>query len=310
MDWTDRHCRFFHRLLAPSARLYTEMVTTGAVIHGDRGYLLGFDRSEKPLALQLGGSDPEALAQAAAIGEGYGYDEINLNVGCPSDRVQQGRFGVCLMREPGLVRDCLTAMAESVSVPVTIKTRIGVDEHDSEAFFLDFVDQVTEGSGVDTVIIHARKAWLKGLSPKENREVPDLNYERVYALAKHRPELKVVINGGLVSVEDCRPHTTQLSGVMLGRAAYQTPWVLAEMTAALGGAAPATRGEVVQQMLAYLDSHLLHGGKFSQVARHMLGLYRGCPGGRRWRQVLSQGMHKPDASVALMIDACPDRLVS
>lgn len=308
MDWTDRHCRFFHRLLAPQARLYTEMVTTGAVIHGDRDYLLGFDPFEKPVALQLGGSDPEALARAAAIGEGFGYDEINLNVGCPSDRVQQGRFGVCLMREPALVSDCLTAMSEATSVPVTLKTRIGVDEHDSEAFFLDFIDQVTDRSGVNTVIIHARKAWLKGLSPKENREVPELNYERVYALARHRPELQVVINGGLASVEGCLAHAERLSGVMLGRAAYQTPWVLAELSAALGGAAPASRAEVVQKMLGYLDIHLSRGGKFSPVARHMLGLYRGCPGGRRWRQVLSQGMHKPGASIALMVDACPERL--
>lgn len=308
MDWTDRHCRFFHRLLAPRARLYTEMVTTGAVLHGDRDYLLGFDPFEKPVALQLGGSDPEALARAAAIGESFGYDEINLNVGCPSDRVQQGRFGVCLMREPLLVSDCLTAMSEAISVPVTLKTRIGVDEHDSEAFFIDFIDQVTEGSGVNTVIIHARKAWLKGLSPKENREVPELNYERVYALVRHRPDLQVVINGGLVSVEDCLAHAGTLSGVMLGRAAYQTPWVLAELSAALGGPAPASRREVVQQMMGYLDTHLSRGGKFSQVARHMLGLYRGCPGGRRWRQVLSQGMHKPGASLALMIDACPEGL--
>ena len=246
MDWTDRHCRYFHRLLAPSARLYTEMVTTGAVIHGDRERLLGFDPAEHPVALQLGGSEPDELAEAARIGAEFGYDEINLNCGCPSDRVQKGRFGACLMNEPARVRDCLAAMAEAVAVPVTVKTRIGVDDNDSEAFLHRFVETVAE-SGVEIFIIHARKAWLSGLSPKQNREVPPLDHARVRRLAGRFPGLKFIMNGGIEQPDQALGELAHVDGVMLGRAAYQNPWVLAELEQRLvdGGSAgvdPRRRG--------------------------------------------------------------------
>ncbi|HSH27169.1 MAG TPA: tRNA dihydrouridine(20/20a) synthase DusA, partial [Wenzhouxiangella sp.] len=277
MEWTDRHCRYFHRLLAPQVLLYTEMVTTGAVIHGDRQRLLGFDPAEHPVALQLGGSDPGELAQAARIGVGFGYDEINLNVGCPSDRVQKGRFGACLMKEPELVRDCLAAMREAVDVAVTVKTRIGVDENDDEAFLHRFVDTVTE-SGIDTVIVHARKAWLSGLSPKENREVPPLLHERVHALKARHPELTVIINGGITSVEAALRHFERVDGVMLGRAAYQNPWILAALSTGLGWPAAVSREAVVEAMVEYAQDHINAGGRLNHVARHMLGLFHGCPG--------------------------------
>jgi len=302
MDWTDRHCRYFHRLLAPRALLYTEMVTTGAVIHGERERLLGFDPAEHPVALQLGGSDPDELAQAARIGAGFGYDEINLNVGCPSDRVQKGRFGACLMKEAGLVRDCLTAMRESVEVPVTVKTRIGVDEAEGEAFLLDFVDTVAE-SGIDTVIVHARKAWLSGLSPKENREIPPLIYERVYAVKTHNPALTVVINGGITEVGAVRDHLARVDGVMLGRAAYQNPWILAQLSRQMGWPTPQSREAVVDAMVDYAGRHISSGGRLNHVARHMLGLFHGQPGARHWRRHLSQNMHLDNAPAELMLEA-------
>ncbi len=304
MEWTDRHCRYFHRLLAPQVLLYTEMVTTGAVIHGDRQRLLGFDPAEHPVALQLGGSDPGELAQAARIGVGFGYDEINLNVGCPSDRVQKGRFGACLMKEPELVRDCLAAMREAVDVAVTVKTRIGVDENDDEAFLHRFVDTVTE-SGIDTVIVHARKAWLSGLSPKENREVPPLLHERVHALKARHPELTVIINGGITSVEAALRHFERVDGVMLGRAAYQNPWILAELSAGLGWPAAVSREAVVEAMVEYAQGHINAGGRLNHVARHMLGLFHGCPGARHWRRHLSQNMHQSGASAELLLEALP-----
>ncbi len=309
MDWTDRHCRYFHRLLAPGALLYTEMVTTGAVIHGDREHLLGFDRAECPVALQLGGSDPDELAQAAEIGAGFGYDEINLNVGCPSDRVQKGRFGACLMKEPELVRDCLAAMRQAVEVPVTVKTRIGVDELDSEAFLQAFVATVAE-SGIDTVILHARKAWLSGLSPKQNREIPPLAYERVHGIKRAFPDLTIVLNGGIVDVDTAAAELDQVDGVMLGRAAYQNPWILAELSARLGLPAAESRREVVAAMVEYAHRHIERGGKLQQVARHMLGLFHGQPGARGWRQQLSQNMHLPDAEPDLLLQACPEPVVT
>lgn len=290
MDWTDRHCRYFHRLLAPSARLYTEMLTTGAVIHGDREHLLGFDPAEHPVALQLGGSEPGMLARAAEIGAGFGYDEINLNCGCPSDRVQQGRFGACLMNEPERVRDCLAAMREAVSVPVTVKTRIGVDDNDSERFLHRFVATVAE-SGVDTFIIHARKAWLSGLSPKENREVPPLDHARVRRLAESFPDLRIVLNGGIQRVDHAVAGLGRLAGVMLGRAAYQTPWVLAEVADALGAPGLATREAAVLAMADYAEAQCERGVRPAAIARHILGLFHGRPGARAWRRHLSQHMH-------------------
>jgi tRNA-dihydrouridine synthase A len=297
MDWTDRHCRYFHRLLAPHALLYTEMVTAPAVIHGDRARLLGFDVSEHPLALQLGGSEPDALAEAARIGAELGYDEINLNVGCPSDRVQSGRFGACLMREPALVRDCVAAMREAVAhthATVTVKCRIGVDEQDEYAGLAQFVDDV-HASGCDVFIVHARKAWLKGLSPKENREVPPLNYERVYRLKHEHPQLTVVINGGIATVAEVREHLRHVDGVMLGRTAYHEPYRLAEIEHALHGTPLPERDDVLVRLRPYVEAHLERGDRLQHIARHILGLYQGLPGARAFRRVLSEQAHRADA---------------
>ena len=303
MDWTDRHCRVFHRLLAPGALLYTEMVTTGALLHGDRERHLAFNPQERPLALQLGGCDPADLAACASMAQDRGYDEVNLNVGCPSDRVQKGRFGACLMLEPALVRDGVAAMREAVDIPVTIKTRLGVDEHDSFAFFSDFVGTVAE-SGCDTFIVHARKAWLSGLSPKENREVPELRYERALRLKRERPELTVVLNGGIATVADALRHLEDFDGVMLGRAAYQDPWLLAELQAAVFGAgAPTSRVDAVRALAPYLAEHVAAGRPANQVSRHVLGLFRGQPGGRIWRRYLSQHAHREPANANLLEDA-------
>jgi len=302
MDWTDRHCRYFHRLLAPSARLYTEMVTTGAVIHGDRSRLLGFDSFERPVALQLGGSDPEELAEAARIGGEYGYDEINLNCGCPSDRVQKGRFGACLMNEPERVRDCLAAMREAVAVPVTVKTRTGVDANDSEEFLHRFVETVAK-SGVDTFIIHARKAWLSGLSPKQNREVPPLDHGRVRRLAERFPELRIIINGGIGQPDMVAGELGHVDGVMLGRAAYQKPWVLAEIAAALGAPGVTSRAAAVLAMADYAKVQFERGIRPAAIARHMLGLFHGCAGARAWRRHLSEHMHLDGAGPELLDEA-------
>ena len=306
MDWTERHCRFFHRQLNSQALLYTEMVTTGAVIHGDRDHLLGFDPAEHPVALQLGGSEPEELARAARIGAEYGYDEINLNVGCPSERVQKGSFGACLMKEPELVRDCMTAMRETVDVPVTVKTRIGVDEHDGDEFLNDFIGTVAE-SGVDTFIIHARKAWLKGLSPKQNREIPPLAYDRVHRLRRTFPRLHFILNGGLTAVEQAMVELEQVDGIMLGRAAYQDPWILVELGCELGQPVADSRVEVIEVMADYAARHIARGGRLQQVARHMLGLFHAQPGAKRWRQVLSQNMHRPEVGPELLLQALPQR---
>lgn len=306
MDWTDRHCRFFHRQLNAEALLYTEMVTTGAVIHGDRDHLLGFHRAEHPVALQLGGSEPEELARAARIGVGYGYDEVNLNVGCPSERVQKGAFGACLMKEPELVRDCMAALGEAVDVPVTVKTRIGVDEHDSIEFLEDFIGTVA-ASGVRTFIIHARKAWLKGLSPKQNREIPPLAYERVYRLRAVFPQLRFILNGGLIEVDSAVEELERVDGIMLGRAAYQHPWILVELGRRLGQPVPESRVQVLETMADYVADHIRRGGRLQQVARHMLGLFHAQPGAKRWRQILSQNMHRPDAGPELLWQALPQR---
>jgi tRNA-dihydrouridine synthase A len=304
MDWTDRHCRVFHRILTRHARLYTEMVTADAVIHGDRARLLGFSDVERPLALQLGGSDPAKLADAAVIGEAAGYDEINLNVGCPSDRVQEGRFGACLMAEPELVAACVRAMGDRVRIPVTVKCRIGIDDQDSEADLQRFIERVAD-AGVTIFIVHARKAWLEGLSPKENREIPPLDYGRVYRLKASRPDLTIVLNGGIETLEAAAGHLAHVDGVMLGRAAYQTPYVLAEVDGLLfGDATPLlSRGEVVARLLPYVRSHVELGGRLNNITRHILGLFHGQPRARLFRRHLSEHATGPDASLRVLEEA-------
>jgi len=303
MDWTDRHCRYFHRLLATSALLYTEMVTTGAVLHGDREKLLGFNPEEHPLALQLGGSDPQDLAKSAKIAADRGYDEINLNVGCPSDRVQRGRFGACLMLEPGLVRDCVAAMRDSVDIPVTVKTRIGVDECDSYGYFSDFINIVAE-SGCGVFIVHARKAWLSGLSPKQNREIPTLRPDWVYRLKQERPDLAVVLNGGVATADDAERHLQRLDGVMLGRAAYHEPWVLAQCQNRLfGGPDLPDRERIVGEMTDYLRRQVRLGVPVKHVSRHLLGLFLGEPGARSWRRYISENAHREDGNTDLLLRA-------
>jgi tRNA-dihydrouridine synthase A len=302
MDWTDRHCRAFHRVLAPGARLYTEMVHAQAVIHGDRERLLGFDPSEHPVALQLGGSDAGLLATAARIGADWGYDEINLNVGCPSDRVQAGRFGACLMKEPALVADGIAAMIAAVSVPVTVKCRLGVDELEDYDAFVSFVDTVA-AAGCRVFVVHARKAWLQGLSPKENREIPPLRYDWVHWLKRDRPALTVIINGGLATVEDGLAHLGPVDGVMLGRAAYHDPYRLHLLDAALRGVAPRARADLLRAYLPYVEAQLARGVAIKHISRHILGLYHSQPGGRQFRQVLSEGAPKPGAGIELIARA-------
>jgi tRNA-dihydrouridine synthase A len=304
MDWTDRHCRAFHRLMTRRALLYTEMVTAAAILRGDRARLLAHNGSDRPVALQLGGSDPVALAEAAAIGEGFSYDEINLNVGCPSDRVQEGRFGACLMVEPELVAQCVAAMQQRVSVPVTVKCRIGIDAQDGEADLQRFVDTVA-GTGCRTFIVHARKAWLDGLSPKDNREIPPLDYDRVYRLKASRPELEIIINGGIEDLDAAERHLGQVDGVMLGRAAYQTPYILAEVDRRFFAAAAEVplRAEVIERLLPHVEQHLAAGGRLNNVARHVLGLYHGQPHARAFRRHLSERAVKDGAGVGVLLEA-------
>ncbi|HJU08403.1 MAG TPA: tRNA dihydrouridine(20/20a) synthase DusA [Rhodanobacteraceae bacterium] len=293
MDWTDRHCRYFHRLLSPHARLYTEMVTAAALLHGNRLHLLEHNREEHSVALQLGGADPHELAQAARYGAQAGYDEINLNVGCPSDRVQSGRFGACLMREPELVADCVRAVRESVRVPITVKCRIGVDEQDEYVDLQRFAELMID-AGVRTLIVHARKAWLQGLSPKENREIPPLNYQRVYRLKRELPRLTVIINGGITH-DGVLTHLQHVDGVMLGRLAYHDPYALARIDATLFGGEPIAREQALRAMRPYIEAELARGTKLKHIARHLLGLYHGQPGGRAFRRVLSEGAHRDEA---------------
>jgi tRNA-dihydrouridine synthase A len=304
MEWTDRHCRFFHRLLTRRALLYTEMITTGAVIHGDRARLLGFDPAEQPVALQLGGCDPRALAQCAAIGEGLGYAEINLNVGCPSDRVQEGRFGACLMAEPALVGDCVAAMKATVRVPVTVKCRIGIDEQDPEAA-LEALTAAVERAGVDALIVHARKAWLEGLSPRENRDVPPLDYGRVYRLKAARPRLPIVLNGGISSVEQAAEHLNHLDGVMMGRTAYQEPWRLLAVDPQLFGVPAPFPGTsaAARALIPYIERELARGVRLHAVTRHVLGLFRGVPGARAFRRHLATEAVKASANTETFSDA-------
>ncbi len=304
MDWTDRHCRFFHRQLTKRALLYTEMVTAEALLHGKRDQLLGFSEIEHPLALQLGGSDPVRLAEAAAIGEACGYDEINLNVGCPSDRVQSGRFGACLMAEPGLVAACVFAMQEAVRIPVTVKCRIGIDDQDSEADFTRFIATVAD-AGCRVFIVHARKAWLTGLSPKENRDIPPLDYARVYRLKRARPDLTIVLNGGIERNGDIATHLELLDGVMLGRAAYQTPHVLASVDQDWFGktAPPVSRAEALRALIPYATQHIARGGRLNNITRHILGLYHGVPGGRAYRRYLSENAVREGAGPEVLMEA-------
>ncbi len=302
LDWTDRHCRYFHRLLSPHARLYTEMVTSAALVRGGQVRLLEHSHEEHPVALQLGGSDPAELATAAAMGARAGYDEINLNVGCPSDRVQSGRFGACLMREPALVGECVRAMAGAVDVPVTVKCRIGVDDQDAYADLQRFTEAMVE-AGVRTLVVHARKAWLQGLSPKENREIPPLDYDRVYRLKREFPELTIVINGGITTVESVRAHLAHVDGVMLGRAAYHDPYVLAQLEADLYGTPLPGRREVLERMRIYVEAELARGTQLKHITRHILGLFQGEQGARGFRRLLSEGAHLPGADWSLIASA-------
>ncbi|MEM9330710.1 MAG: tRNA dihydrouridine(20/20a) synthase DusA [Pseudomonadota bacterium] len=304
MDWTDRHCRFFHRLMTKRALLYTEMVVADAVIRGDRDYLLGFDHSEHPLALQIGGSDPIKLREAAAIAVDFGYDEINLNVGCPSDRVQSGTFGACLMREPDLVGACVAAMKQEANVPVTVKCRIGVDDQDAEIALNALAARVWE-AGADAIWVHARKAWLQGLSPKENRDIPPLDYGRVYRLKAENPSRFIGINGGVEDLIQANAHLEKVDGVMLGRSAYQNPSMLMEVDRLVFSeqAAPVSYGEILSRMCAYAENHLLHGGRLNQITRHMIGLFQGIPGARAYRQILSRKAVKTGAGPEVLEEA-------
>jgi tRNA-dihydrouridine synthase A len=304
MDWTDRHCRYFLRLVSPDALLYTEMITAQAIDHGDAGRLLGFDPREHPVALQIGGSAPGLLARAALAGQAAGYDEINLNVGCPSDRVQSGRFGACLMAEPALVAECVSAMRESVRIPVTVKCRLGIDDRDDYAFLAGFVAAVA-AAGCRVFNVHARVAILKGLSPKANREVPPLNYASVYRLKADFPELTIVLNGGVRSVADCEEHLARLDGVMIGREAYHNPWILAEAGAALFGRPLPDREEIARRMVPYIEGQIREGNRPGAITRHMLGLFAGRPGARRWRRLLTEGAARPGAAAGLVLEALP-----
>jgi tRNA-dihydrouridine synthase A len=308
MDWTDRHCRYFLRLLSPSARLYTEMVTAAAIVHGDPGHLLRFDEAEHPIALQIGGSNAGWMTAAATAAAEFGYDEININVGCPSDRVQSGQFGACLMGSPEVVATCYTAMRAAVDLPITIKTRIGIDEHDSYAFLRRFVDALVE-VGCRTFIVHARIAILDGLSPKENRSVPPLNYDRVYQLKQDYPELNIVLNGGVQTVGQVDAALAELDGVMIGRQAYQQPYFLAELEHHLNPEWPKPgRRSVVEQMLPYIERELANGERLSRITRHMLGLFAGEAGARAWRRTLSENAFRDGAGVDVVmaaLDAMP-----
>jgi tRNA-dihydrouridine synthase A len=304
MEWTDRHCRFFHRLLTRRARLYTEMITTGAVVRGNRERLLRFNPCEHPVAVQLGGSEPRVLAEAARICADLGYDEINLNVGCPSDRVQEGRFGACLMAEPALVGDCVAAMKAAVSIPVTVKCRLGVDDQDPEQS-LDALTHSIVTAGVDALIVHARKAWLAGLSPRENREVPPLDYARVYRLKRAYPQLQIAVNGGIATLEQAADHLTWLDGVMVGRAAYQEPWRLLAVDPALFGvSAPvATPRAAAEALIPYIEREVAGGTRLYAIVRHVLGLFHAVPGARAFRRYLAIHAVKPGADVGVFREA-------
>lgn len=304
MDWSDTHCRFFWRLLSKHAVLYTEMVTTGALINGDSERFLTFQPEEQPLALQLGGSNPKDLAQCAKMAQQWGFNEVNLNCGCPSDRVQSGKIGACLMTEPSLVRDCLSAMIDATDIPITVKHRIGVDAMEGFAALSQFVDTVAE-SGCKTFIVHARKAWLKGLSPKQNRNVPPLDYDMVRRLKREYPNLEIIINGGITRIEQCQTLLESVDGVMLGREVYSNPYLLAQVDRAIfGDKSPLkTRHEVITEFLIYCDQQLSAGVRLNHMTRHILGLYQGLPGARKFRREISENAHKPGAGVAVIENA-------
>jgi tRNA-dihydrouridine synthase A len=304
MEWTDRHCRFFHRLFTRRALLYTEMLTTGAILRGDRARLLGFDAFEQPVALQIGGSDPAALDASARIGEDFGYAEINLNIGCPSDRVQEGRFGACLMAEPSLVAECVATMKAKVKIPVTVKCRIGIDEQDPDEALFAFADAM-KAAGADALIVHARKAWLKGLSPRENREVPPLDYDCVRRLKIAHPDFTIVLNGGIASVEQAQSELGTMDGVMMGRAAYQEPWRLLSVDPLLyGEPAPfASPKEVALALIPYIERETAKGVRLHSITRHVLGLFRSVPGARAFRRHLALEAVKPGANASVMADA-------
>ncbi|GAB2637551.1 tRNA dihydrouridine(20/20a) synthase DusA [Vibrio panuliri] len=301
LDWTDRHCRYFHRLLSSETQLYTEMVTTGAIIHG-KGDFLAYNEEEHPLVLQLGGSNPADLATCAKLAAERGYDEINLNVGCPSDRVQNGRFGACLMAEPLLVAECVAAMKEVVDIPVNVKTRIGIDDQDSYEFLTDFVSTVSEKGGCEQFTIHARKAWLSGLSPKENREIPPLDYPRAYQLKKDFSHLVIAVNGGVKTLEETKEHLLHLDGVMVGREAYQNPYILAEVDQQIFGLDKPVkkRTQVVEEMYPYIEAQLSKGVYLGHITRHMLGLFQNMPGARQWRRHISENAHKPGSGIEVV----------
>ena len=301
LDWTDRHCRYFHRLLTSQSLLYTEMVTTGAIIHG-KGDFLKYNQEEHPVALQLGGSNPTDLATCAKLAQERGYDEINLNVGCPSDRVQNGRFGACLMGEAQLVADCVKAMKEVVDIPVTVKTRIGIDDQDSYEFLVDFITTVSEQAECKDFTIHARKAWLSGLSPKENREIPPLDYPRVYQLKRDFPHLAMGINGGVKSLDEALVHLDIMDGVMVGREAYQNPYMLAEVDSKIFGLDMPVkkRSQVIHEMFPYIEQQLSNGSYLGHISRHMIGLFQNMPGARQWRRYISENAHKPGAGIEVL----------
>ena len=304
MDWSDHHCRFFWRLISKQALLYTEMVTTGALIHGDRDRFLHFNSEEHPVALQLGGSNPSDLATCAGWAETWGYDEVNLNCGCPSDRVQSGMFGACLMAQPQLVADGVRAMKDACDIPVTVKHRIGIDDMESYQELLDFIGPVAD-AGCEVFIVHARKAWLKGLSPKQNREVPPLNYPWVYQLKKDLPALSIVLNGGIQTLEECQSHLEHVDGVMIGREAYQNPWLLARVDELIFGADnPAdSRQQVIEALLPYVEGHLAAGGHLNHITRHVLGVFQGQPGAKKFRRHLSENAYKKEAGIEVLREA-------
>lgn len=304
MDWTDRHDRYFLRLITERALLYTEMITTGAILHGDKDRLLGFHDAEHPIALQIGGSDPGDMARSAVIAEQYGYDEVNINCGCPSDRVQSGSFGACLMQEPDTVAACVDAMQSKVDIPVTVKCRIGVDDQDEEIALFDFVEKVAD-AGCEIFIVHARKAWLKGLSPKENRDIPPLNYPLVHRLKAERPDLEIIINGGIMDLDATAEELTHVDGVMVGRAAYQNPWVLRDVDERFYGKGESslTRHDVVEQLVPYIDTQLARGVPLKSITRHLMGLFNGLPGARAWRRHLAENAFKPDAGSKTLLEA-------
>ncbi|MBO0613094.1 MAG: tRNA dihydrouridine(20/20a) synthase DusA [Pseudomonadota bacterium] len=304
LDWTDRHCRYFHRLLSKQAVLYTEMVTTGALLHGDPERHLRFNPAEHPVALQLGGSDPQEMAECARLAESYGYDEVNINVGCPSERVQKGAFGACLMAEPQLIADCVAAMRAAVTIPVTVKNRIGIDDQDDYGGLHQFISTVSQ-AGCETFIIHARKAWLQGLSPKENRDIPPLRYELVYQIKQEFPQLEIIINGGITTLEQCQQHLQHVDGVMVGREAYHNPWLLAQVDPLIYGIdAPfLDRKAVLEAFLDYVQAQQAAGVALNHLSRHILGLFQGMPGARGFRRLISENAHKADAGIELLREA-------